>query len=129
MAGSALLDTSAAAALLRGDPAISDRLKTLAEVYTSVVVIGELMYGARLSANSASNLERVAAFAAAVPVLPIDQGTSAVYANTKRALRAKSRPIPDNDLWIASAALQHGLSLVHRDAHFDEIEELASITW
>ena len=129
MAGRALLDTSAVAALLRGDEAISERLKTLDEVYTSVVMIGELMYGARVSANSGANLERVAAFAAAVAVLPIDAVTAGVYARTKHALRTRGRPIPDNDLWIASSAIQHEFPLLHQDAHFDEIEELVSQTW
>jgi tRNA(fMet)-specific endonuclease VapC len=127
--GRALLDTSAVAALLRGDRTISDKLEALGEVYTSVVVIGELTYGARLSVNSAANIERVAAFSAAVTVLPADEGTSAVYARTKHALRSKGRPIPDNDLWIASTAIQYGLALLHRDSHFDEIEELAGMTW
>lgn len=129
MPGRALLDTSAVAALLRGDQAIGDRLKALEEVYSNVVVIGELVYGARVSANSEANLERVAAFAAAVAVLPIDAGTAEVYGRIKHSLRAKGRPIPDNDLWIASSAVQHGLALLHKDAHFDEIEELTSQTW
>ena len=86
--------------------------------------MGELLYGARHSSNPAANLERVASFVAAIVVLPCDEATAQVYARVKQALRAKGRPIPDNDLWIASAAMQHGLALVHRDAHFDEIEGL-----
>jgi len=127
--GRALLDTSAAAALLRGDRTIADTLDSLEEVFTSVVVIGELIYGARLSANSEANLMRVAAFAAAVTVLPIDGVTSEAYARIKQVLRRKGRPIPDNDLWIASTAIQHGLSLLHGDAHFEEIDELKGLTW
>lgn len=129
MPGRALLDTSAAAALLRGDPTIADTLDDLEVAHTSVVVIGELVYGARLSANSEANLDRVGAFAAAVTVLPVDRGTSEVYARINRSLREKGRPIPDNDLWIASTAVRHGLSLLHRDVHFDEIDELARLTW
>ena len=101
----------------------------LDEVYTSVVVIGELLYGARVSSNSEANLARVADFASGVAVLPVGGATSDVYSRIKQALRAKGRPIPDNDLWIASSAIQHELSLLHRDAHFDEIDELVSETW
>ena len=129
MPGRALLDTSAAAALLRGDHTLNDTLEALREVYTSVVVIGELIYGARLSANSEANLERVAAFAAAVTVLPVDDATSEAYARIKQLLRRKGRPIPDNDLWIAATAAQHGLALLHNDAHFDEIDELPGLRW
>jgi len=127
--GRALLDTSAAAALLRGDPVLADTLGELDIAHTSVVVIGELIYGARLSANAAANLEQVAAFAAAVTVLPVDRTTSEVYARIKKSLREKGRPIPDNDLWIAAAAVRHGLALLHRDAHFSEVDELQSLTW
>jgi tRNA(fMet)-specific endonuclease VapC len=129
VAGSVLLDTSAAAGLLRGDQAVSEKLKASDEVYTSIVVIGELLYGARHSTNAASNLEHVAAFAAAIVVLPADQETADAYARIKQALRSKGRPIPDNDLWIAATAIQHGLALMNRDAHFDEIDELVSETW
>lgn len=131
MAGRVLLDTSAAAALLRGDQAVGEKLGASEEVYTSIVVVGELLYGARHSTNAASNLEQVAAFAAAIVVLPADQETAEVYARIKLGLRAKGRPIPDNDLWIAKAAtaIQHDVALLNRDAHFDEIGELASETW
>jgi predicted nucleic acid-binding protein len=46
MPGRALLDTSAAAAFLRGDQRLTDAIARLDEVYTSVVVVGELLYGA-----------------------------------------------------------------------------------
>lgn len=118
MAGRILLDTSAAAALLRGDQAVVEKLDSSDEVYTSIVVIGELPYGARHSTNAASNLEQVAAFAAAIVGLPADEQTAEVYARLKQALRAKGRPIPDNDLWIAATAIQHRLALMNRDAHF-----------
>jgi tRNA(fMet)-specific endonuclease VapC len=129
VAGRALLDTSAAAALLRGDAALGSVIADLTEVYTSVVVVGELIYGARLSANTEANQGQVAAFAAAITVLPVDELTAQVYARSKQSLRPKGRPIPDNDLWIASTAVHHGLSLLHRDAHFDEIDEVERLSW
>ena len=129
MPGRALLDTSAAAAFLRGDQLLIDEVTRLAEVYISVVAVGELLYGARHSSNPAMNLERVAAFVAAIVVLPCDDVTAEVYARVKQDLRAKGRPIPDNDLWIAAAAIQHALVLINRDAHFEEIEELDQGTW
>lgn len=110
MPGRAILDTSAAAALLRGDPTIAGTLDALDVAHTSVVVIGELIYGARLSENSEANLGRVAAFAAAVTVLPVDRGTSEVYARMKKSLREKGRPIPDNDLRRQPRnVIRHGL--------------------
>lgn len=129
MPGRALLDTSAAAAFLRGDQALIDQVTRLDEVYTSVVAVGELLYGARHSSNPAANLERVGSFVAAIAVLPCDNTTAEVYARVKQDLRTKGRPIPDNDLWIAAAAIQHGLALVNQDAHFEQIEGLERKTW
>jgi predicted nucleic acid-binding protein len=66
--GRALLDTSAAAAFLRGDQALADRVASLDEVFTSVVVVGELLYGARHSSNPEANLGRVTSFVSAIVV-------------------------------------------------------------
>jgi tRNA(fMet)-specific endonuclease VapC len=127
--GRALLDTSAAAAFLRGDQVLADRVARLDEVFTSVVAVGELLYGARHSSNPDVNLERVSSFVSAIAVLPCSDATAEVYARVKQDLRAKGRPIPDNDLWIASTAIQHGLRLIDRDAHFEQIGELEPETW
>ena len=37
--------------------------------------------------------------------------------------------IPESDVWIAATALQHGLTLVTRDAHFGEVEGLDTEAW
>jgi predicted nucleic acid-binding protein len=40
-------------------------------------------------------------------------------------LRAAGTPIPTNDLWIASLAVQHELLLVSRDKHFRNVAQIA----
>lgn len=129
MGGRVLLDTSAAVAILRGDRALVEKLGQLDDVCTSVVVTGELSYGARHSANPSRNLEHVAAFTASIVALSCDPETAEVYARLKQDLRSKGKPLPDNDLWIAATTVQHGLRLMYRDAHFDEIEELLREPW
>ena len=99
------------------------------EVFVPSVAIGELLYGARLSARAAANVSQVEAFAAATAVLSCDGETARHYAEAKLRLRAKGRPIPENDLWIAAVALQHDLTLAVRDGHFREIEGLALAEW
>jgi tRNA(fMet)-specific endonuclease VapC len=44
-------------------------------------------------------------------------------------LRGEGRPIPENDLWIAATASEHGLVLVTRDEHFDRVEGLLVERW
>jgi len=87
--GRALLDTSAAAAFLRGDQVLADRVASLDEVFTSVVAVGELLYGAQHSSNPEVNRERVSSFVSAIVVLPCDDATAEVYARVKQDLRAK----------------------------------------
>jgi predicted nucleic acid-binding protein len=59
-----------------------------------------------------------------VEILPVTEETAEYYAIVYKDLRAKGRPIPTNDLWIAAAAMEHGLALVSRDRHFGEVEGL-----
>lgn len=38
------------------------------------------------------------------------------------------RPIPTNDIWIASVAFQHGLRMFTRDSHFTNIPGLVVVS-
>lgn len=124
MAGRVLLDTSAIVDLFAGDPAIQGALATAEEVFASSVALGELFYGAQRSSRPRANLYQVEAFASAVAVLACDLETARRYGRIKDRLRAKGRPLPENDIWIAATALQYDLTLVARDAHFEEIDDL-----
>ncbi len=50
--------------------------------------------------------------------------TSEYYARLFAQLRKAGTPIPTNDLWIASLAVQHELTLLSRDDHFDKLPQL-----
>lgn len=124
MNGKCLVDTNVVIALFAGDPAIIEGLKRQEAVFLCVPVLGELRYGAQASARVESNLTRLDEFAKALIVLPCDTGTAEAYAEVKFDLRKKGRPIPENDVWIASIARQYDLTLLTRDVHFQEIENL-----
>jgi len=47
----------------------------------------------------------------------------------KQRLKEKGRPLPDNDIWIAAAAKHHGMVLVTRDRHFNEVDDLQIAGW
>jgi tRNA(fMet)-specific endonuclease VapC len=47
----------------------------------------------------------------------------------KAALRTSGRMIPDNDIWIAASAMQHGLTLATRDQHFQAVDGLQTVSW
>jgi tRNA(fMet)-specific endonuclease VapC len=129
MAGRLLLDTGIIIDLFAEDPAVKQGLANAEEVFVPSIAVGELLYGARISARAAENRAKVEAFAAANAVLNCDLQTCSHYAEVKAGLRAKGRPIPENDIWISAIALQHGLQLAARDPHFDEVDALDVVKW
>lgn len=124
MSGRALLDTNVVIALFAGDPAVVESLEGKTAVYLCVPVLGELRYGALASTRVEQNLGRLEELSRAVEVLACDPEIARRYAELKFKLRKKGRPIPENDVWIAAIASQHGLTLLSRDAHFKGIDGL-----
>ena len=124
MNGSLLLDTNAVIALFTGEPAAAERFESDDAVFLCVHVLGELRYGALASSRVVENLAHLERFTAPIPVLPCDAETVVHYADIRFGLRKRGKPIPENDIWIAAIARQHGLTLLSRDAHFRRIDGL-----
>ena len=129
MSGKYLLDTNIVIALFANDASVMESLTKAEEVFIPSVVIGELFYGAHKSARAKDNLARIDEFASSNLVLGCDMETARIYGDVKNALRIKGHPIPENDIWIAAIAIQHNLTLVSRDGHFNEIESLNVVIW
>lgn len=101
---------------------VNGLLDTFTRVYVPTNVIGELFYGAYQSNNVDKRCSEVSQFISRCDILFADAKTSEIYAQIKTSLKAKGKPIPENDLWIASIAIQHALPLFTTDKHFQEIE-------
>jgi tRNA(fMet)-specific endonuclease VapC len=127
--GSVVLDTNIAIAFMAGDRFIRQRVAETEQVILSTVVVGELLFGAHRSGRLEHNLKRAEELAANSEVVEITIETARNYGVIKTALRRKGTPIPDNDIWIAATAQQHGAAIITRDTHFDAIENLAVIRW
>lgn len=124
-----LLDTnrlSDALALVEG---VLDELETAESIYVPVVALGEIRAGFLLGRRAKENETRLAWFLSqpGVSVLGIDGPVSHRYAEILRTLRSRGKPIPTNDLWIAALAVEHGLVLYTRDAHFEHVSGLARL--
>jgi tRNA(fMet)-specific endonuclease VapC len=117
MSGRYLLDTNIIIALFADDTVVKDNLGQADQVFVSSIAIGELCFGARKSGQAKENLARIEDFASNSVVLGCDTETARRYGEIKCALQIKGRPIPENDIWTAAIALQHGLTLITRDAH------------
>jgi tRNA(fMet)-specific endonuclease VapC len=127
--GSYLLDTNVAIAFLAGDPAVREHVSSAEGVLLPAVALGELYYGAHKSSRAAENVARIEVFAGTIAVIGIDAAVAKQYGALKAALRALGRPIPENDLWVAATALQHGLVLATRDRHFQGLPGLQCVRW
>ncbi len=129
MSGGFLLDTNVVIGILERDNSVTNRFTSLMRLFLPCIAMGELFYGARNSSRVQHNLARLAELSKALPVLPCDVGTAEAYGKLKAELRKKGRPIPENDIWIAAIAEQKELTLITRDAHFQELASLAVEVW
>jgi predicted nucleic acid-binding protein len=122
-----LLDTNRLSDALAEDEEALDRLEAAQAIYVPVVVLGELRSGFLRGSRPAKNETRLQWFLSQPGVFttPLEASTSHQYAHIHRALQKRGKPIPTNDLWIAALAIEHGLVLFTRDAHFQQVPGLA----
>jgi predicted nucleic acid-binding protein len=83
--------------------------------FLSVITVAELLagvYRARTPAQKAKRSVFVEGIIDRLPLLPIDLPSARVRAEISAGLTASGKIIGANDLWLAAAALAHGLTLV-----------------
>ena len=121
-----LLDTSAYSAFMRGDSEASAALREADDIYISATVLGEMLAGFLSGSHRAKNEKELARFldSPRVQLLDVDEDTAERYAVIFTALRKAGTPIPTDDLWIAATAMQYGLRLLTRDAHFAKVPQI-----
>jgi tRNA(fMet)-specific endonuclease VapC len=121
-----MLDTSAYAALLRGNEDIQRVLQEADEIYLNPVVLGELLAGFVHGGKEKRNRGILKEFLASprLQVVDINEETSERYAVIINYLWEQGTPIPTNDLWIAATAMQHGLKLVTTDGHYRNVPQI-----
>ncbi len=129
MAGRYLLDTNIVIALFPRDAGVVDRLGQAGEVFIPSIVLGELHYDARRSGRVEENVARVLELATRSEVVGCDGETAVRYGKIETRLRTKGKRLPENDIWNAAIAMQHGLTVVTRDAHFAEVDTLVVESW
>lgn len=128
MNGEVLLDTNIVIAFFAQEASILARIEHV-NFLVPAIVLGELYAGARKSARVAENMARIDAMIPVGIVLSCDRATAQEYGLIKQALRAKGRPIPENDIWIAAIAQQYKLPLVTHDDHFTAVDGLTVEKW
>ena len=124
-----LLDTNAYSAYLAGDDRVFDVLTQAGLVYMSIFVLGELYSGFKGGRKEKNNLEILNKFLVkpTVQILDATSETAESFATIKYALKKSGTPLPINDIWIASHAMETGSVIITYDRHFTQIPGLR--TW
>jgi len=121
-----LLDTNRYTDLARGVADVVSRVSSATEAWLPLFALGELragfVGGTRRKQNEAV-LEKFLSRPNVGVLLP-DEATANYYAKVYNDLRRQGTPIPANDIWIASLAIQHNLTLDARDRHFQNVPGL-----
>ncbi|MCC6803987.1 MAG: type II toxin-antitoxin system VapC family toxin [Anaerolineae bacterium] len=123
-----LLDTNIVAAYFNQEESIREHFRN-ATIYIPAIVIGELYFGAYQSQRVTENVTRIKDFCAINTILSCDAETADRYGKIRLKLKMKGRPIPENDIWIAATAQRYDLTLVSRDEHFKEVDDLHLVKW
>ncbi|MCP4137353.1 MAG: type II toxin-antitoxin system VapC family toxin [bacterium] len=118
-----LLDTNAYSGFLRDDEKVYDMLAGADTVYMSIIVLAELYTGFKGGSKETWNKDLLQKFLKKPTVEIIDASaeTAEIFAHVKSTLKRSGSPIPINDVWIASHALETGSLLVTYDEHFKKV--------
>jgi tRNA(fMet)-specific endonuclease VapC len=125
-----LLDSNRFIDYCAGDEEVTARLETTAAICIPFIVVAEIRAGALLTKRGLSQVRALNAMIQqpGVSVVHTTDTTCHHYAALYARLRAAGTPIPTNDLWIAALAIELGLVLYSRDAHFEHFPEIPRIS-
>jgi tRNA(fMet)-specific endonuclease VapC len=124
-----ILDTNAVSAFAEGNPGVREKISDGPGPYLPVVVIGEYRFGLLRARDRERRLAWLQQLAGHWTVLDVSIDTAAIYAEIRQNLKNRATPIPSNDIWIASLARQHNLSILSADTYFDNVAGIHRISW
>ncbi len=119
-----LVDTNVIIRFFKGETELFSLFDDMDNLYISSISVGELMYVAELSKKTDFNKENYFNFCEQMKVIYPDLEVSKSYGKIKASLKAKGKPIPENDIWIAATCHAADLTLITADSDFDYIDEI-----
>ncbi|MEM9984924.1 MAG: type II toxin-antitoxin system VapC family toxin, partial [Bacteroidota bacterium] len=111
------------------EPTATTNAAQATRLYIPSIVMGELFFGAYASQRIKENIARARNYSTHTEVLEVSSETADHYGRIKAELKRIGKPIPENDIWIAAISLQHNLTLVSRDKHFEQVADLSLEQW
>ncbi len=127
MSRQVLLDTNVLIRFLQDDEPLSDRIESAESVIIHPAVYSEFMNGLNpKTAKGMSARKSLEGFleSPVVDSVAVTTYTSVYYTKIYHHLKTAGEMIPQNDIWIAASALEHGFELLTHDGHFARIPML-----
>lgn len=121
------LDTNIVIDIFNNKRNIIDALNGYQTIYLPVTVCGELLFGAKNSARSQENEQKCIDFINSCHLLNIHELIAQEYAATRKKLKNKGKPIPENDIWIAATCIVNNIPLATYDSDFNHVDDLVLI--
>jgi tRNA(fMet)-specific endonuclease VapC len=121
------LDTNVVIAIFNNKRDTVNLLRDYQTIYLPITVCGELLFGAKNSNKSQENEQKCHEFIRTCNLLNINEWVAEQYATTRRALKIKGKPIPENDIWIAATCIINNIPLATFDSDFDHVDDLMLI--
>jgi tRNA(fMet)-specific endonuclease VapC len=129
MARGILVDSSVVVQHLRGRLDLTAKVPAAEHLFLPLTALGELHKGVFKSMQQEENRRRLEKLLLVVAVLSPDAATAIRYGEMAAILDKQGTPIPENDIWIAATAMECGMPLATRDAHFEKIPGLQILKW
>jgi tRNA(fMet)-specific endonuclease VapC len=127
-----LLDTNMVSDLVRNPQGrVAQHIRKIgeAQVCTSIIVAGELRYGAAKKQSPRLTVQ-LQAVLGALEILPWQAPADITYGTLRSRLEKAGRPIGANDLLIAAQALTLDLALVtDNEREFAQVKDLRRQNW
>ncbi len=123
------IDSNAFIAYRAGNVKVRALMEQVRLLYFPVIVMGELMYGAKNSIRIEDNVLAVHDFCKQSMPIYVDESVAERYCDIRLILKQKGTPIPENDIWIAASCIDVDADLLSNDDHFSKIDGLTLIGW
>ena len=116
-------DSDAYSPLMRGNEHLVDLVRRAEDVLFSVALVGKLTHGSRRGAHHERNVADLGTFLESPYASFLGEGQFAADRNSivAAALRGKGRPVPTNDVWVATQVVETGADPTSTDSHFEHV--------
>ena len=125
-----VLDTNIYSDYAEGLPAVVNFLAIHGEeILLPSIVLGELTYGFMKGSRQRFNEKKLQEFIRKlqVEIIDVNHNVARKYGIIYLSLVNKGNKLPINDVWIAACCMETGGTLVTRDRHFRQIDQIETI--